>query len=208
MFLVSGATMVNASLVKDSQYTQENIKIICVNGTVSSWRLAKVWIHAVSFLNCQKGRDVGEAFDKLKFVRWFLRGSLALRENWMICGWPVRSLSQLNDVNYEIVVPKNKRKMVHINNLKTWVEQQARVLQIVCAAEEAAEESSEAPAKLKLLGNAMPAQGQLALISLLNQFGDVMSNLPRNTTLAVHQIDTGTALPIRLAPCTQLGRHR
>ena len=35
MFLDSGAdfTMVKASLVKDSQYTQENIKIIGVNGT-------------------------------------------------------------------------------------------------------------------------------------------------------------------------------
>ena len=50
-FLDSGAdvTMLKASLVKDSQYTQENNKIIGVNGMESSWRLAKVWIHDDSF---------------------------------------------------------------------------------------------------------------------------------------------------------------
>ena len=70
------------------------------------------------------------------------------------------------------------------------------MLRIVCASEK----SSEAPAKLKLLGNAIPAQGQQALTSLLNEFGDVMSNLPGNTTLAVHQIDNGTTPRIRFAP--------
>ena len=70
------------------------------------------------------------------------------------------------------------------------------MLRIVCASEK----SSEAPAKLKLLGNAMPAQGQQALTSLLNEFGDVMSNLLGNTTLAVHQIDNGTTPRIRFAP--------
>ena len=38
---------------------------------------------------------------------------------------------------------RNKHKVVHINNLKMWVEQQAQVLRIVCATEE----SSEAPVK-------------------------------------------------------------
>ena len=84
---------------------------------------------------------------------------------------------KLNDVNYEIVVPnyRNKCKVVHINNLKTWVEQQARVLRIICVVEE----SSETPAKLKLLGNTMPAQGQQALTSLLNEFGRCHVQLTR-----------------------------
>ena len=115
--------------------------------------------------------------------------------------------SKLNDVNYEMVVHnyrRNKHKVVHINNLKTWVEQQARVLRIICAVEE----SSEAPTKLKLLGNAMPARGQQALTSLLNEFEDIMSNLQGNTTSAVHEIDTGMALPIRLAQSSWEGTSK
>ena len=63
---------------------------------------------------------------------------------------PYEIFKYLNDVNYEICVP-NKRKKLHVNNMKQWVAQQAAVLRIMALAEEVHDPHE----KFKLSGNAL-----------------------------------------------------
>ena len=121
---------------------------------------------------------------------------------------PYEVLSKVNRVNYMIAVPKHrtKKKIVHRNNLKEWVEQHASVLRIVAVAEE----SDELVGKLKLSGDELTEQKKM-LDGLLAKFGDVLDSNPGLTQTAVHKIDTGDvrpirSLPYRLCPATTAGK--
>ena len=101
---------------------------------------------------------------------------------------------------------RTKKKVVHINNLKEWVEQHARVLRIVAVAEE----SDELVGKLKLSGDELTKQQKKTLDGLLAEFGDMLNNNPGLTQNAVHKTDTGMFDP--LGPycivCAQRGDSR
>ena len=51
---------------------------------------------------------------------------------------PYEVIRKISNTNYEIAVPHHraKTKIVHINNLKTWKQEEARVYRIVVAADD------------------------------------------------------------------------
>ena len=106
---------------------------------------------------------------------------------------------KLSDVNYEICVPncRRKTKIVHVNNMKAWVAQQAQVFRIVVSAED---DNLEKDDKIKLRGSRLTDDRKKELDKLLQEYADVLGSSPGLTGAVVHSIDTGDSKPIRSLP--------
>ena len=110
---------------------------------------------------------------------------------------PGRAPLKLTDVNYEICVNcRSKRKVIHINHVKSWVPQQTQVYRFVAVAEE----MEKVPEKLKLVGNARNKDRDVALKALWEEFKDSLTAELGHTKTAQHSIRTGSATPIWSLP--------
>ena len=113
---------------------------------------------------------------------------------------PYEVLKSLSDVNYQVSIPKfrGKTKILHVNNLKPWVEQRGKVLRIIAVAEDVMTEEE----KLKLVGEPLTADQTTEIDEILLEFKDILVNTPGHTNIAVHAIDTGNHQPIHTLPYT------
>ena len=84
-------------------------------------------------------------YDKRAKERELVEGQMVLTKiprlgNKLDDAWdgPYEVIRKISNTNYEIAVPHNhaKTKIVHINNLKTWKQEEARVYRIVVAADD------------------------------------------------------------------------
>ena len=91
-------------------------------------------------------------------------------------------------------IPKfrGKTKILHVNNLKPWVEERGKVLSIIAVAEDVMTEEK----KLKLVGKPLTADQTTKIDEILLEFKDILVNTPGHTNIAVHAIDTGNQQPI------------
>ena len=116
---------------------------------------------------------------------------------------PYQVVSRVGNVNYLVHMPDHgkKKRVLHINMLQKWHQPLATVF---LAAEEM--EQEEVPAWNET-NDGQPKRGsQLTtgqnqeLEGLLGHFRSVFQSLPGHTTVTEHQIITGEARPVRLAP--------
>ena len=103
--------------------------------------VAKEWLEAANY-------SLKAAYDKGAKLRSFNVGDMILLRIPGLEGkledlWdgPYEVFRKCNDVNHELAIPnrRSKCKVIHINNLKCWIPQQAHVYRIVVASDEVEE---------------------------------------------------------------------
>ena len=137
---------------------------------------------------------------------------------------PYLILKKVNDVDYVINMPDRRktRRLCHVNMLKPYWEkaptQSQDVHPTLMVAVEKPTEREEFPlgndmtgdsvklknsgvlANLEVKMQHLTASKQTQLSSLLLEFADLFPDVPKQTTLAVHDVDVGDASPIKQHP--------
>ena len=113
-----------------------------------------------------------EEYDRTTKLRKFEPGDMVLiripglaaklEDSW---DGPYEVLKSLSDVNYQVSIPKfcGKTKILHMNNLKPWVEQTGKGLRIIAVAEDVMTEEE----KLKLVGEPLTADQMTEIDEIL-----------------------------------------
>ena len=92
---------------------------------------------------------------------------------------------------------KGKKKIVHVNNCKTWHHANASVLRIVVVAEDDSEDEKD---KLLLFEDQMTDSKQQTLKGILDSYADVLKDDPGLLKEISHVINTGDSPPLRSVP--------
>ena len=120
---------------------------------------------------------------------------------------PYQVLNLVGRVNYLVHMPdhRKKKRVIHVNMLQKWHSPAA--FSVFLAQTVVEEMDREEPPSWNESGRGEAKVGrQLSSVqvhdlrSLLEQFGEVFKTLPGHTTITEHQIVTGKARPVRLAP--------
>ena len=144
-------------------------------------------------------------YDKRAKERELVEGQIVLTKiqrlgNKLDDAWdrPYEVIRKISNTNYEIVVPHHraKPKLFHINNLKTWIQEEARVYRIVVAADD----MPDLEDGLKLHGS-IATHTQLEQFAKIKQnFADVLNEVPGKIESEEISINTGDSPPIHSIP--------
>ena len=109
---------------------------------------------------------------------------------------PYRVLEKVNQVDYRIEFSKKRKKVLHVNNLKLYMGREVAVKRIAIVAEDFSEDEC---VRLKMDGFCEGFERE-KLPMLLEQYPDVISDVPGRTEVAELKIETGICLPIASKP--------
>ena len=114
---------------------------------------------------------------------------------------PYKIVEKISNLNYKIDTPGRKSKILHVNLLKRWCVESARVHGVAVVIEEEGE--CESPHGLMLFDEKgfVPSLGEQKLLEeTLGRFPTVLCDVPGKTEAATMSIRTGDALPISSHP--------
>ena len=145
-------------------------------------------------------------FDKNAKLRKYKAGELVLTRypglrNKLQCAWegPYEIIEVPNDIHLILAVPGSRKqgktgKRVHVNLCKPYVQLAGVVHRLVVAA------IDDPQPKVRLHGDALSPQERKQMSNVLKTWESVLSNSPGNTSVLLHDVDTGQAPPVRIPP--------
>ena len=114
---------------------------------------------------------------------------------------PYKITDKISSLNYRIDKPGKKSKVLHVNLLKKWCVESARVHGVAVVIEEEGESESQQGLMLKdEIGYVPSLSEQKLLEETLGRFPTVLCEVPGQTEAATMSIRTGDALPISSHP--------
>ena len=116
-----------------------------------------------------------------------------LSESWH---GPYRVLEKVNQVDYRVEFEKKRSKVLHINNLKLYLVREVAVLRVALVAEDFSEDEC---VRMKMDGYCEDFNRE-ELPLLLEEFPDVISDIPGRTGVTALSIETGSCSPLASKP--------
>ena len=113
---------------------------------------------------------------------------------------PYQILERISPLNYKIETPGRRSKVLHVNLLKKWSTPVARVHGVAVIHEEEGECESPQGLMLTRVGFEPTLMQQKQLEDTLNEFPEVLCDMPGKTEEITLSILTGESIPIRSHP--------
>ena len=114
---------------------------------------------------------------------------------------PYKIKEKISSLSYKLEIPGRKSKVLHVNMMKKWCVESARVHGVAVVIEEEGECESPPGLSLSVEKGLVPTKGEQELLDkTLSSFPTVLCDVPGKTEAATMSIRTGDALPISSHP--------